>query len=186
VTKIPTDQSHLTGPFDIIGDVHGCFDELISLMQKLGYAFSANPPHNVSHPDGRSLVFVGDLVDRGPKTPEVLCLVMEMCKSGSALCVTGNHEDKLKRALMGNKVTISNGLEKSLNQLSFLSDEFKNEVIDFLDNLPIYLWLDHKKLAVSHAGIKESFLVWKAQKSGIFVFMDRYQENMITMAFQKG
>jgi len=158
VTKISIDQNHLTGPFDIIGDVHGCFDELMALMNKLGYEFSAKPPHNVSHPEGRILVFVGDLVDRGPKTPDVLRVVMEMCKSGIAFCVTGNHEDKLKRALMGNKVTITNGLEKSLNQLSFLCDAFKYEVIDFLDNLPIYLWLDNKKLAVSHAGIKESFL----------------------------
>ncbi|MFZ0746358.1 MAG: AAA family ATPase, partial [Terracidiphilus sp.] len=73
------------GPFDIVGDVHGCLDELLELMATLGYevdrqeaAFSVVPP------DGRKLVFVGDLVDRGPATPDVLRLAMTMVDAGQA------------------------------------------------------------------------------------------------------
>src|SRR5215212_8344071 len=75
---------HEHGPFDIIGDVHGCFDELVELLAKLGY--SERPVGAWGH-DERKAIFVGDLVDRGPKIPEVVRLVMESVKAGTALCV---------------------------------------------------------------------------------------------------
>src|SRR5262249_30232391 len=98
---------HEHGPFDIIGDVHGCFDELQSLMEQLGYRVSSN---GISAPSGRKLVFVGDLVDRGPKIPEVLKLVMSMVETGIAVCVPGNHDMKLLRKLKGRDVQITHGL----------------------------------------------------------------------------
>ncbi len=86
------DLTHLTGPFDIIGDIHGCAAELESLLGKLGYVDGV-------HAEGRTAVFVGDLVDRGPDSPGVLRRVMSMVKSGNALCVPGNHENKYGRHL---------------------------------------------------------------------------------------
>src|SRR5579883_3117043 len=89
---------HDHGPFDIIGDIHGCFDELQQLLTTLGYQITENGNPNgpekfqVIAPSGRKAVFLGDLVDRGPRTPDVLKLVMSMVASGAALCVPGNHD----------------------------------------------------------------------------------------------
>ena len=106
------------GPFDIIGDVHGCRDELVELLRQLGYTIAMNDGRvRVAHPAGRRVVFVGDLVDRGPDTPGVLHLVMPMVVDGTALCVAGNHDQKLSRALRGRDVNISHGLGQSLKQL---------------------------------------------------------------------
>jgi protein phosphatase len=74
------------GPFDIIGDVHGCYEELVELLDRLGYKFA---PDGVVPPLGRKAVFLGDLVDRGPMSPEVVELVRAMVTTGHALCVPG-------------------------------------------------------------------------------------------------
>src|SRR4051794_27662439 len=82
-----TNRKFEHGPFDIVGDVHGCFDELCTLLTRLGYYISRDDNgYRVEPPDGRKAVFVGDLVDRGPNTPDVLKLVMGMAEAGSALC----------------------------------------------------------------------------------------------------
>ncbi|MCB1302183.1 MAG: AAA family ATPase, partial [Tetrasphaera sp.] len=103
------DRRELTGPFDLIGDVHGCARELHTLLRQLGWDLQEEDGRVVGarHPQGRTAVFVGDLVDRGPDTPGVLRLVMGMVEAGTALCVTGNHEAKLVRALRGAKVTVA-------------------------------------------------------------------------------
>jgi protein phosphatase len=109
---------HERGPFDVIGDVHGCFDELTALMRQLGYAIEqTDTGYLVSPPDGRKAIFVGDLVDRGPKIPDVLRLAMSMVAAGSAICVPGNHDMKLLKKLRGKDVTITHGLADSLAQL---------------------------------------------------------------------
>src|ERR1700761_3314938 len=114
-----------TGPLDIIGDVHGCYDELTELLTKLGYADNGE---TLAHPDGRKAVFLGDLVDRGPKTPEVLKLVMAMTASGNAYCVPGNHDIKLMRWLNGRNVPAKHGLQESIDQLNLKTPEFREEV----------------------------------------------------------
>ena len=145
------------GPFDVIGDVHGCYDELIELMAKLGYTVEEHEgKYNVSSPDGRKLVFVGDLVDRGPGTVQVLRLVMSMVASGQAFCVPGNHDIKLVRALRGKDVKRTHGLAETLEQLGHESDAFRAEVAKFLDALVSHLVFDDGKLVVAHAGLKES------------------------------
>ena len=151
-------KKDMTGPFDLIGDIHGCFDELALLMAKLGYVIEGREPYRVSHPEGRKLVFVGDLVDRGPKTPEVLRIVMDMVKDGVAFCVAGNHDEKLKKALQGRDVKVNHGLAESLEQMSHESGEFKRDVIDFLDGLISHYVFDGGKLGVSHAGLKEHYI----------------------------
>src|SRR5215813_1208712 len=70
------------GPFDIVGDVHGCLNELMELLSQLGYGIDHRDGiPQACPPEGRKLVFVGDLVDRGPATPDVLKLVMGMVKA---------------------------------------------------------------------------------------------------------
>ncbi|EGF91477.1 calcineurin-like phosphoesterase family protein [Asticcacaulis biprosthecium C19] len=152
------DKKTQTGPFDIIGDVHGCFDELHALILKLGYVIEGREPYRVSHPEGRRLILAGDLVDRGPKTPEVLRIVMDMVESGVAYCVNGNHDEKLKKALSGRDVKIAHGLAESLEQLSHETPEFRRQVVDFLDGLISHYVFDGGRLAVSHAGLKEHYI----------------------------
>ena len=142
------------GPFDIIGDIHGCRDELVRLLAELGYRDTANSLRFV-HPEGRRVVFLGDLVDRGPDSPGVLKIVMSMVQHGTAICVPGNHEIKLMRKLRGKNVRITHGLAETLQQLEAHSDEFHTEVSRFIDGLVSHYVLDDGKLVVSHAGLKE-------------------------------
>jgi len=142
------------GPFDIIGDVHGCYDELHALLTELGYEI--NSGYEAHHPEGRKAVFLGDLVDRGPKTPEVLKLVMTMTASGQALAVPGNHDTKLMRKLRGRDVQITHGLAESLQQLEGEPKEFKEHVASFIDSLVSHYLLDDGRLVVAHAGLKEA------------------------------
>ncbi|WP_041451069.1 polynucleotide kinase-phosphatase [Hoyosella subflava] len=149
-----------TGPFDVIGDVHGCRAELEELLAELGWKVtfdSAGRAIDACHPDGRTAVFVGDLVDRGPDTPGVLRLVMGMTNSGAALCVSGNHEQKLARALRGQKVQLKHGIAESLEQLAAEGDEFTHTARLFLDGLVSHYVLDHGRLVVAHAGLPAQF-----------------------------
>ncbi len=81
-----TIEALFEGPLDIIGDIHGERTALESLLRKLGYDDRGR------HREGRKLVFVGDLVDRGPDSPGVLRTVIPLVESGNAQCVVGNHE----------------------------------------------------------------------------------------------
>ncbi|MEU5181824.1 polynucleotide kinase-phosphatase [Streptomyces longwoodensis] len=144
------DLTHLTGPFDIIGDIHGCASELEALLGKLGYVDGV-------HPGGRTAVFVGDLVDRGPDSPGVLRRVMAMVKSGNALCVPGNHENKYGRHLKGRKVQHTHGLAETVAQMAGESEEFVAEVREFIDSLVSHYVLDGGRLVVCHAGLPEKY-----------------------------
>lgn len=144
---------HVRGPFDIIGDVHGCLEELQLLLGKLGYAPDSEV--RTRHPGGRTAVFLGDLVDRGPDTPGVLRLVMGMVEGGAALCIPGNHDIKLMRALRGKQVQVAHGLAESLAQLAGETEEFRQKVADFIDKLVGHYVLDDGKLVVAHAGLRE-------------------------------
>ena len=125
------------GPFDIIGDVHGCFDELCELLEKLDYKITprTDGDFEIENPPHRKAVFVGDLVDRGTNSPAVLRLVMKMVGEEKALCVPGNHDSKLYKYLRGRNVTVSHGLAETIEQLNKEPDEFKKEVAAFLDGL---------------------------------------------------
>jgi protein phosphatase len=153
-----------TGPFDIIGDVHGCYDELTLLLDRLGYVgFPARPSEadfgsdvpDYVHPAGRKLVFVGDLVDRGPDSVRVLQQVMTLVRQGMALCVPGNHDDKLLRKLYGRNVSLNYGLAETWAQLSRQPPAFLAKVETFLAGLPYFLRLDEGRLIVAHAGLDE-------------------------------
>lgn len=147
---------HEHGPFDIIGDIHGCYDELLQLLEKLGWVKDQN---NIYQPPGdRKLIFLGDLVDRGPNSPAVVHFVKFMVDRGAALCVPGNHDTKFMRAIWGKKVQITHGLEDSLRQYK-AADEIDHGLsriaADFMDKLVSHYVLDDGKLVVAHAGMKE-------------------------------
>ncbi|GAB2730145.1 polynucleotide kinase-phosphatase [Kitasatospora kifunensis] len=149
-----------TGPFDLVGDIHGCRAELETLLTRLGYRLTRDDqgrPVDAEHPEGRTAVFVGDLVDRGPDTPGVLRLVMGMVAGGHALCVPGNHENKLGRAMGGRQVTVAHGLQESLDQLAAEPEEFRAEVRAFMRDLVSHYLLDGGRLVVCHAGLPEKY-----------------------------
>ncbi|MBS1826504.1 MAG: polynucleotide kinase-phosphatase [Acidobacteria bacterium] len=143
------------GPFDIIGDVHGCYGELCGLLEKLGYQIDVEAHRCIAAPDGRKVVFAGDLVDRGPDTPGVLRLAMQMVEAGQALCVPGNHDMKLLRKLKGNDVQLTHGLAESVAQLEREPAEFREQAARFLDALVSHYVFDDGRLVVAHAGMRE-------------------------------
>lgn len=154
---------HEHGPFDIIGDVHGCCDELEILLSKLGYERNQDNPKSgplYGHPEGRKAIFLGDLVDRGPRILDTYQLVRNMVETGSALCVPGNHDMKLVRKLEGRNVQIKYGLSTTLDEIAALPDEFQDqyklEMLTFLKSLISHYVLDDGNLIVAHAGMKES------------------------------
>ncbi len=142
------------GPFDIVGDIHGCFEELCELLRRLGHRIDARA-YRATPPEGRKAIFLGDLVDRGPDTPGVLKLVMNMVAAGQALCVPGNHDVKLLRKLRGKDVSIAHGLAESLSQLERETPAFVESAAHFIETLVSHYVLDDGKLVVAHAGMKE-------------------------------
>jgi protein phosphatase len=155
-TRLWTNLKHETGPFDIVGDVHGCIEELRELVATLGYEVADHDgATSISHPQGRKLVFVGDLVDRGPDSPAVIRFVQAAVHAGAAFCVAGNHDSKLAKALQGRSVKVSHGLELSLQQLQAAPPDFRKTAADFLDGLLSHYVLDGGRLVVAHAGLTE-------------------------------
>jgi protein phosphatase len=145
ITREPlwTDRRADHGPFDIIGDIHGCFDELTALMGELGYQIdpfedSAEDLIRARHPEGRIAFFVGDICDRGPRNLDALRLVMGMCDEGSGRCVMGNHDFKLNKWLKGRKVQQTHGLDLTVAELEATSEAFR------------------KRVVIAHAGLKEN------------------------------
>ncbi|MDQ4086429.1 MAG: polynucleotide kinase-phosphatase [Pseudomonadota bacterium] len=155
-TRLWTDRRDERGPFDIIGDVHGCADELERLLEELGYSVSWDGKSvSVTPPAGRKAIFVGDLVDRGPRSPDSLRIAKHMVERGTALAVVGNHDDKLKRHLSGKNVKVTHGLAETIEQLAGEPPEFAREMRDWLDGLISHYVLDEGRLVVAHAGLKE-------------------------------
>ena len=152
-------RKHEPGPFDIIGDVHGCADELESLLGALGYQLEART-ETYHHPEGRKAIFLGDLVDRGPRILDTYQIVRRMVEAGTALCVPGNHDLKLVRKLNGRNVQITHGLDKTLAELDALADDirepYKKEMAAFFRSLVSHYVLDGGNLVVAHAGMRES------------------------------
>ncbi len=154
---------HETGPFDIVGDIHGCCDELEALLVKLGYELQSSESDSLPvyrNPQGRKAIFLGDLVDRGPRILDTYRVVRGMVEAGQALCIPGNHDMKLVRKLQGRNVQITHGLDRTLAEIDALPedirDEYIREMVDFFRSLISHYVLDDGKLVVAHAGMKES------------------------------
>jgi protein phosphatase len=168
VTRVPlwNDKRDEHGPFDIIGDVHGCCDELEALLSQLGYEPAELPGDDplwgrkiYRHPQGRKAVFLGDIVDRGPRVLDAMKLVRNMVHAGMALCVPGNHDMKLMRKLAGKDVQITHGLAQSLAEFDALPEEIRKLMVaqarEFLDSLVSHYVLDDGRLVVAHAGMRQ-------------------------------
>lgn len=141
--------------YDIIGDVHGCYDALQRLCRALGY------DGDFHHPDSRTLVFVGDLADRGPDSIGVLRTVSRLARTGRARMVLGNHDDGLLHWLHGGPVdTHKGGLDKTIAEIEARSDKktFKKATLGLLEQAALYLMLDGGRLIVAHAGIEEEMI----------------------------
>ncbi|MEM9089862.1 MAG: polynucleotide kinase-phosphatase [Cyanobacteria bacterium P01_F01_bin.53] len=155
------------GPFDIIGDVHGCCDEVEQLLQKLGYVseLEITDPDNFwhfptyYHPEGRKAVFLGDLIDRGPRILDTIKLVHNMMSGCSGMCIMGNHENKLMRKLDGKNVKVSYGLAQTLEAIEAIDESRRDRDIEaiqsFLDSLISHYVFDEGNLVVAHAGLRE-------------------------------
>ena len=143
-------QTMFEGPVDVIGDVHGEIEPLNELLRHLGYNSEGK------HPKGRRLVFVGDLVDRGPDSPAVVSLVMRLMREGRAQCVLGNHELNILRGKLEhyNYWFHGNVPEAPESPQSLLSPNQKEEVTDFFRSLPVVL--EREDLRVVHACWDES------------------------------
>jgi len=161
-TNLACDMRHETGPFDLIGDVHGCCGELEVLLKNLGYQIESDGPeglrdYTLSHPQNRRLIFLGDLVDRGPRSPDVLRLVKSVVESGVGFCVIGNHDFKLMRWLKGRDVQLTHGLDETVLQFQLQPTGFAADILAFIAGLPTHLVLDQGQLVVAHAGLTENF-----------------------------
>jgi diadenosine tetraphosphatase ApaH/serine/threonine PP2A family protein phosphatase len=146
-------------PYDIIGDVHGCIEELTELFRKLGYEKTGNL---FTHLDNRTPVFLGDLTDRGPGSIAVLNLVITMVKQKKALFIPGNHDIKLKKWFEGRNIQVKHGMETTVSELMKLSQEERVKLGEYfsamLDDSPPYLILDKGNLIVTHGGMKEKYI----------------------------
>ena len=152
-------QKDEPGPFDIIGDVHGCHAELLTLLERLGYRREGDA---FLHPGGRRAVFLGDLPNRGPASVAVVRTVAAMVRRGSALYTPGNQCLKLRRALAGGGARPKGATLTTMAELDALPSSDRAAVIaEFLglcESAPPYLILDGGRLVVAHAGIEEAML----------------------------
>lgn len=154
-TKLWNDKRDEHGPFDVIGDIHGCCDELERLLHKLGYLKTDGV---FAHPDGRKAAFLGDFCDRGNRNADVLRLVMDMVGAGNAVAVPGNHDVKLLKHLRGKSIAMTHGIDKTIVEFDALGDAFKSEAAEFIDSLVSHYVLDDGKLVIAHAGLKQEYI----------------------------
>uniref|UniRef100_A0A7S0BV47 Calcineurin-like phosphoesterase domain-containing protein n=1 Tax=Rhodosorus marinus TaxID=101924 RepID=A0A7S0BV47_9RHOD len=144
-------QSLPEGPLDIVGDIHGEYGALLSLMDRMGYDYDGH------HSEGRIMVFVGDLIDRGPDSISVVRLVRKLVEANRAYCVLGNHELNVllgkansgSKWLYGKKESLIRD-KKDRHTLQALADEdTRAEILSFLRQLPIVL--ERSDVRVVHA-----------------------------------
>ncbi len=175
--------------YDIIGDVHGCADELRALLSALGYGPTGphvfNPFYQGAawvHPEGRTAVFLGDLIDRGPDSIGVVGHVSAMVAAGAARCVMGNHEYKLLRVLDGARAADTSdhlaieaaivaacralGGDENGGDVRGRAPRARAWLRGFLVERPVYLSLAGGRLIAVHAALLADMLT-KAERTGV-------------------
>ncbi|MDY0396091.1 bis(5'-nucleosyl)-tetraphosphatase PrpE [Virgibacillus halophilus] len=156
--------------YDIIGDIHGCYDELIHLFFDLGYK-QENGLY--LHDEGRIPVFLGDITDRGPNSVQTISLVYHLLEQQKAMYVPGNHCNKLYRYFLGNPVQIAHGLETTVAELQQQprkkQQTIRQQFMTIYENAPLYLELPEVNVVVAHAGIKASYIGRHDKKTKSFV-----------------
>src|SRR5690606_32138235 len=135
-----------------------CADELEELMEVLGYS-----PNGV-HPEGRRLVFLGDLADRGPRNVDVLRKVTSLFFRGLARYTPGSHCDKLYRYLSGRRVQMGHGLSDTVGELEALDEPSRRRLVrafrTMFESEPPHLILDPGRLVVVPGGILEDMIAF--------------------------
>jgi len=161
-TRLWSNKKDEPGPFDIIGDLHGCAEELRMLLSRLGWERykleKPEPPwgdESWRHPDGRKAIFLGDLVDRGPAVLDTVRIVRNMTIAGTGFCVAGNHDVKLVNWLRGKKVQVKHGLAQSIAEVEALPAEDRGKLASFLFALGSHYVFDGGRLVTAHAGLRE-------------------------------
>ncbi|MFD3447355.1 bis(5'-nucleosyl)-tetraphosphatase PrpE [Microbacteriaceae bacterium 4G12] len=145
--------------YDVIGDIHGCFEELVTLTKDLGYTWEEGRP---IHPH-RKLAFVGDITDRGPYSLRTVELIWELViRQKEAYYSPGNHCNKLYRFFLGRKVQVAHGLETTVAEYEALppnkQQDIRSKFMELYETAPLYHMLDHGKLIVCHAGIRQDYI----------------------------
>ncbi|WP_156288896.1 bis(5'-nucleosyl)-tetraphosphatase PrpE [Oceanobacillus salinisoli] len=156
---------------DVIGDIHGCINELHALFQKLGYDKQSGI---YIYPEGRIPVFVGDLTDRGPNSIAVIKLVYRMVvQHQKAKYVPGNHCNKLYRFFLGNNVQKKHGLETTVAEYEALpakeQKSISKQFITLYEEAPLYLEIPEVSAVIAHAGIREDLIGRNDKKVKSFV-----------------
>ncbi len=154
-------EDRYTG-YDLVGDVHGCADSLNSLLDELGYVKRKGVYEYKDQRKPRQLIFLGDILDRGPKIREAMLLIRELVDRGSAEIVMGNHEynalayttrapeESGKRYLREHTARHEKGIRETL-------DQFANYTADWLDTLD---WLYEWPLLIEHNGFRVIHACW--------------------------
>jgi len=155
---------------DIIGDIHGCFEEFKKLTECLNYEWVNNIP---LHPD-RKLAFVGDITDRGPQSLALIEVVYSIViEQRNGYYVPGNHCNKLYRYFLGNKVQVKHGLETTVAEYESLNKKeqqsIREKFIQLYEASPLYHVLDNGRLVIAHAGIKEELIGKQGERVKTFV-----------------
>jgi protein phosphatase len=155
---------------DVIGDIHGCYDEFVMLTEKLDYSWESGLP---VHPQGRKLAFVGDLTDRGPQSLHVVQIVCDLVNDMNGYYVPGNHCNKLYRYFLGRNVQVTHGLETTVAEYQALHKKEQNKVrenfISLYEKSPLYHQLDQGNLIIAHAGIRQDYIGKSDKKVKTFV-----------------
>jgi hypothetical protein len=147
-------QQLFDGPIDIIGDIHGEYGALCALLTRLGYDGNGN------HLEGRRLVFVGDLVDRGPGSLSVVQLLKTLVDSGKAQCILGNHELNLIKTqapkhrhgnhwFFGETECMTKEAPQRVHFQELANESQRAWISEWLGTLP--LALEHEQLRIVHA-----------------------------------
>jgi len=146
----------------VIGDIHGCFFEFKNLVEKLISEYK----------DNILIISVGDTIDRGDYNLDTLKYTFSLFKRGIYLEVKSNHNEKLYKWFLGRNITISYGLEKTINEIKKLPEaefnKLKEEYLDYYSNLPLYIVVN-KKVVVAHAGILDRYIGRTDKKVKSFV-----------------
>jgi hypothetical protein len=152
IEPMPSDMTGLTGPFDLIGDPHGCRRELLELLGSLGHLDERGEPRR--HPEGRVPVLLGDMTDRGPDSLGVLLTARRLEEAGGVV-LRGNHDEKLRLWLLGRRIAIRGGLETTIAELADTTPEWRADMAAWIDTLQPHVMLAGGLLAAAHAGIDE-------------------------------
>jgi protein phosphatase len=164
ISRVPLwpDKRHLTGPFDIIGDVHGCAEELSGLLGKLGYEISWYEDGSrtcfVVPPAGRMAVFLGDFSGAGPNEDDVMLIVRALVAQGSALCIWGDTDDRKRKAVLS-QAWSNPGYRDYVQEFDPDYSYSKERAKGLLNDVAVsHLWLDGGDLVVAHAAIREDMI----------------------------